>query len=88
MNKNDENRVLYLLDCCDINGKITLNKDDMLLILEYQRELGRADGIHKFAERIVEKMKSLQFHTGRAWFDFDAGIDRCIEIVHIGESKI
>lgn len=28
----------------------------------------------------INKAKDIQFHTGRAWFDFDAGIDRCIEI--------
>lgn len=31
-------------------------------------------------DKLINKVKSVQFHTGKAWFDFDAGIDRCIDI--------
>lgn len=31
-------------------------------------------------DKFINKVKSVQFHTGRAWFDFDAGIAVCIDI--------
>ena len=33
-------------------------------------------------DEVISQMKNIQFQTGRAWFDFDAGIDRCVEIAN------
>ncbi len=41
----------------------------------------RADAIEEYKVKSQQKFKELQFETGRAWFDFDAGIDRCLEIL-------
>lgn len=37
--------------------------------------------LNKVAEKLKAQFKDMQFHTGRAWFDFDAAIDRCCEKV-------
>lgn len=46
------------------------------IIIKHDSEL-----LDKVAEKIKAQFKDMQFHTGRAWFDFDAGIDRCSEKV-------
>ncbi len=36
--------------------------------------------IEEMTMKLKKGFSNMQFHTGRAWFDFDAAIDRCMEI--------
>lgn len=36
--------------------------------------------IDEMVNRLKKEFSAMQFHTGRAWFDFDAAIDRCKEL--------
>ena len=36
--------------------------------------------VNEMAKRLKKEFSAMQFHTGRAWFDFDAAIDRCKEL--------
>lgn len=53
---------------------------------EYAELIKKLDGhnsalLDRVAEKLKAQFKDMQFHTGRAWFDFDAEIDRCSEKV-------
>lgn len=39
MTEKEENRAHFLLDCLENNGQISLNKEDMLVILKLNREI-------------------------------------------------
>lgn len=49
------------------------------IIINAKRQ--KADAIDEYKNSISKKIKDMQFNTGRAWFDFDASIDRCLEII-------
>lgn len=40
------------------------------------------NAIEEYKNEVIKSFKALQFHTGRAWYDFDAAIDRCTEILN------
>ena len=68
--------------CTKLFGEHSRTKEDCptcpsaKIIAKHDSEL-----LDKVAEKIKAQFKDMQFKTGRAWFDFDAGIDRCAEKV-------
>ena len=36
--------------------------------------------VNEMVKHLKKEFSAMQFHTGRAWFDFDAAIDRCKEL--------
>lgn len=59
------------LDHCLFNGEAQKVYEERL----------KAEAVEEYRDAVSKKMKDLQFHTGRAWFDFDAAIDRCLEVL-------
>lgn len=44
--------------------------------------------INEYKLKCQKMFRELQFKTGKAWFDFDAGIDRCFEILDKVEKQV
>lgn len=69
----------------DENGNETFDQDDLLNCLVDEDCINLSENnselLNKVAEKLKAQFKDMQFHTGRAWFDFDAAIDRCCEKV-------
>lgn len=55
--------------------------DNAIVFTEKSLKKHDADLLDEVADRLKAQFKDMLFHTGRAWFDFDAGIDRCTEKV-------
>lgn len=55
--------------------------DNTIIFTKESLKKHNSELLDKVSEKLKAQFKDMQFHTGRAWFDFDAGIDRCSEKV-------